>query len=433
MTNIKNVIKNSYEIKSIEMRSIDFIDNSDNEEYINLDVVSESSDYEIILDLGLMPFVNNLEETYESAINCEKFPLSIVYFSESQLTRIEKIPNSKRLFDKYLYVSGISKPFKEHCSNLYIFLKEKSFLKNNDLVLDIGGNDGTLLCEFRNKNETLDLINIEPSSVYKRSADNNIKTLNQYFDKNVINILNKSPNLIITTNVFQHLFDIREFAQNIYDLLDDNGFWCLEFPYLLQTMKTFQFDQIYHEHIYYYNVSPLYILFNQVGLRIIDVSEQFIHGGSLRLIVVKENNKNKTNDSVNEFLLKESNIDFKFYKNWSENLDVHLKYCKDEIDSIAKDKTIYGFGAAAKGCVFLNYLKIDSSIIKYVIDDTDIKQNKFIPGVGIKVIGRNEVEYDKIDFIIILAHNFSEYIVNSLRADGYRNKFIVCFPEFKII
>lgn len=400
---------------------------------IKPDVVSEKLDYELILDLGFMPFVNNLEDTYESSINCEKFPISVVYFKDSKLIRIKEIPDTTKLFDKYLYVSGVSNPFKIHCSNLYDYLINKSYLKNNYKVLDIGGNDGTLLCEFRNRNKTLDLMNIEPSTIYKKSINNGINTLNHYFNSETINLLDKSPNLIITTNVFQHLYNIKEFAQNITNLLDDQGFWCLEFPYFLETMKTFQFDQIYHEHIYYYNVYPLFKLFKQVGLRIIEVSEQSIHGGSLRLIISKESNYYESDDSVDYFLRKESKIDFEFYKKWVEDLEKHLSYCKSQIEILAKDKTLYGFGAAAKGCVFLNFLKIDSSIVKYIIDDTDIKQNKFIPGAGIRVISRERVDYKKVDFIIILAHNFYEHIVDSLRSDGYKNKFIICFPEFKII
>jgi hypothetical protein len=397
------------------------------------DIITGSSRCETIFDLGNIPFVNNLEDTFEDSLNSKKYPLSIVYFNDSKVTRIKDIPETKKLFDKYLYVSGVSEPFKKHCSLMYDYLSENNYIKDYDFVIDIGGNDGTLLTQFRNKNSNLRLVNIEPSSVYKKSKENNIETYNSYFSESCLSLFDKKPNLIITTNVFQHLYDIKTFAENIKNLLHDNGFWCLEFPYWLHTMSTMQFDQIYHEHIYYYNVQPLITLFEQVGLKVANVSKQYIHGGSLRLLVCKKNNPIVCSHTVEDILTEEAEIPSDFYKNWKLKLETHLSFCKEQIINIAKTNKICGFGAAAKGCIFLNYLNINHQTLPFVIDDTDIKQGKFIPGTGIKVIDRNSINYKDIDYILILAHNFADYIIDSLRKDGYLNKFIVCFPDFKII
>jgi hypothetical protein len=170
-----------------------------------------------------------------------------------------------------------------------------------------------------------------------------------------------------------------------------------------------------------------------VGLKIIDCSKQFIHGGSMRLIMAKQCNKISVSDSLNDILSEESLIPSDFYKSWKDKLNRHLTFCKNEIINISKTSKIIGFGAAAKGCIFLNYLKIDYTVISNVIDDTIIKQGKYIPGTGIQIVSRKDVNFDDIDYILILAHNFSEYIIESLRKDGYKNKFIICLPEYKII
>ena len=83
-----------------------------------------------------------------------------------------------------------------------------------------------------------------------------------------------------------------------------------------------------------------------------------------------------------------------------------------------------------KGCVYLNSAKIDHTILDYVIDDTEIKQGKYIPGTGIKITSRKELNKNPVDYIIILAHNFADYIATSLSLE-YKGEIITVLPEIK--
>jgi len=94
-------------------------------------------------------------------------------------------------------------------------------------------------------------------------------------------------------------------------------------------------------------------------------------------------------------------------------------------------KVIFGFGAAAKGCIFLNSMGLDYNDIPFIIDDTDLKQGKFVPGTGIEIVSREFLKENQPDYILILAHNFTDYIIESLK-DIYNGKFIVLLPEIKI-
>jgi hypothetical protein len=96
-------------------------------------------------------------------------------------------------------------------------------------------------------------------------------------------------------------------------------------------------------------------------------------------------------------------------------------------------KTVF-FGAAAKGCVYLNALKAYGSLREnsYVVDDTFAKQGKFIPGTGMKVQTREFLLADEPENIVILAHNFAGYITQSLRSDGYKGRIIVMLPSIYI-
>ena len=137
--------------------------------------------------------------------------------------------------------------------------------------------------------------------------------------------------------------------------------------------------------------------------------------------------------SIDMFIKHEENIlNESYYKEWAKNITNHIKETKNILlDLKSKNKTIIGFGAAAKGCVYLNSAGIDYNILDCIIDDTKLKQNKYIPGTGIPVVSRNYLENNKVDYILILAHNFSDYISKSLYHE-YKGKFIVFFPEIKI-
>jgi hypothetical protein len=101
------------------------------------------------INLGNIPLVNNLCETQEEALSCERFPLAVQFFPESKVTCLTDIVNKDNLFLNYLYSSGVNKPYLTHCAEMYDYLSHIVNFKDNDLVVDIGGNDGSLLKEFR--------------------------------------------------------------------------------------------------------------------------------------------------------------------------------------------------------------------------------------------------------------------------------------------
>ena len=197
-------------------------------------------------------------------------------------------------------------------------------------------------------------------------------------------------------------------------------------------METKQYDQIYHEHVYFYLIEPLKILFEKFGLHIIKAVRYPIHGGTLRLLISKKDFL-KACDGVQRLIDEEQLINEQYYKDWGKVIETHISDCNKFLRMLKADgSNIIGFGAAAKGCIFLNSAKIDDTILDVVIDDTDLKQNKFIPGTGIEIKNREYLKKNKVDYILILAHNFKDVIVESLKGQ-YDGKFIVMFPKIEII
>ena len=385
--------------------------------------------------LGDIPLVNNLCSTREESLTVITFPLNVNYYPLSSQSSLDFAVDSSLLFSNYLFKSQVNIPYHTHCKSMFQYIQNYVDIKDNTNITDIGGNDGTLLEIFKNStNKKLNLLNIDPSkNLTKLCLDKGIEVNVNFFNYDTSLTIDKKFDVITSTNVFQHLKDINSFAQGIEHLLSNKGIWLLEFPYWIHNMETNQFDQIYHEHMYYHSVTPIKMLMEKHNLKLINITKQNIHGGSLRLIITKKDSSLVPDNTISEFLSYEKKYSLDYYLNWGNNVFTHIKNSAEFIKSLKKEnKTIFGFGAAAKGCIYLNAMGIDYNHVDYVMDDTDIKQGKFIPGTGIQIVSKQILKEKTPDYILILAHNFSDYIIKSLEG-VYNNKFIILVPEIKVI
>jgi hypothetical protein len=253
------------------------------------------------------------------------------------------------------------------------------------------------------------LVNVDASESFKQdNEDAGILFINDYWSDTV-----SAPkaDIIISTNVFQHTKDIHAFMRGIQKHLD--GVWILEFPYTLDTIATGQFDQFYHEHYYYWLITPLEELFKQYGLRIIACLPQSIHGGTMRLWMT---NKELGAPALDLSAAKEKEQKAVERCNFNQTI-AELRNYFDNVLSTGKLGKICFFGAAAKGCVFLNALGLNVNTMgkTVVVDDTVEKQGLYVPGTGFQVVDRSALK--NYDTVIILAHNFADHIEASLRKE----------------
>jgi len=375
-------------------------------------------DTKTFLDLGSQPLANQLHKTREDSIFAKRYRLRAIKETDGTIHLDTAVP-PEILYKNYVYNSGVSAPYKEHCRNMFHSFRHL----NHGTILDIGGNDGTLLKTFQEEsNVPLKLINVDASASFKEQNEAaGITYINAFFSDELD--LPKA-NVITSTNVFQHTKDIHRFLRGIQKYLD--GIWILEFPYSLRTFQTLQFDQFYHEHYYYWLVTPLAQLFQQYGLKIIHAQEQSIHGGSLRLWMTNKT-PSAPGNAADNFIKEEASLPLHSF-----HLDVHTKISEDYFWlRHLKGRTAF-FGAAAKGCVYLNALGLTSNSVPggYVVDDTPAKQGLYIGGTGFHIKDRQFLYEDQPDNLVVLAHNFKDYIEESLRPK-YRGRIITMFPDIE--
>ena len=343
----------------------------------------------------------------------EQFPLKAIV--EEDLTiHLDYAVDPEILYKHYLYRSGVSQPYIDHCRQLY---KSLSHL-NLSTVIDIGGNDGTLLNAFRSASTEHEWWSgTKPSRFINVDMGHNLREVNELAGNEfVCGQFNETmdlpkANLIVSTNVFQHTKDVHAFMRGIVKFLD--GVWVLEFPYTLETITTGQFDQFYHEHYYYWLLAPLEELFKQYGLRIIALLPQSIHGGTMRLWIT---NKEFGPPALDLSAIKQKEQDAVDLCNFDQTI-ANLRCYFDRVIATKELGKICFFGAAAKGCVFLNALGLNVNTMgeTVVVDDTVEKQGLYVPGTGFQVVDRRALK--NYDTVIILAHNFADYIKASLRKD----------------
>ena len=317
---------------------------------------------------------------------------------------------------------------------MFEFIQEYIKITALTKIVDIGGNDGTLLAAFKEVSEKeINVLNVDPSeNLAPLSEAKGVPTLTEFFGVNTGDKIGK-VDVVTSTNVFQHLKDINGFAEGVSKILTKHSIWVLEFPYWIHDMKTNQFDQIYHEHMYYHSVTPMKMMMEKHGMKIINVTKQNIHGGTLRLVIAKKDAKHTSDITVEAYLQLEKNYGLDYHVKWGKEVQQHIIDSKNFIKQLkSESKTIYGFGAAAKGCIYMNTMNLTYEDIDCIIDDTDLKQGKYIPGTGIQVVSREMLKEKQPDYILILAHNFKDYIIESLKEE-YKGKFIILIPNIQTL
>jgi nucleoside-diphosphate-sugar epimerase/2-polyprenyl-3-methyl-5-hydroxy-6-metoxy-1,4-benzoquinol methylase len=363
-----------------------------------------------VISFGMMPLANNLENNINSKI--EKFPLELNYCNQCSNCQLSYVVNPKKLFSNYLYTSSTSKTFSNHFNKAADNYIKKLKLKKEALIIDIGSNDGIALKPFIDKGYK-NVIGIEPAKNLSEIANKNkIRTINSFFNMSVLKKIKKKANLILASNVFAHSDKIDEIVRTIDKLLKPEGTFIIEVQYLVNTLKDCTFDNIYHEHVNYWCLHSLQRYFKKFNFITFDVEKIDTHGGSLRVFIKKDIKNTKINSSIEKILSEEKRFGifnfktFKIFRNKVEliknNIVKNIKVLKN------KNKIIAGFGAPAKATTAINYFGIET-FFDYVIEDNNLKHNKYIPGTKIKIISKQKIK-NKIDCLIVLAWNFFEEI-----------------------
>ena len=317
--------------------------------------------------------------------------------------------------NNYGYRSSLNNSMVDHLYKKVRDILKIVTVKKGDLIIDIGSNDGTLLSAYGDHGYIL--VGVDPSgSKFKEYYPNNVNLLPDFFSKDLINthFENKKAKIITSIAMFYDLESPVDFAQQVSDILSDDGVWILEQSYLPTMIEQNAYDTICHEHLEYYSLRQMKWIADRVGLKIIDVEENYINGGSFSIKLAKEGApyiEKKTN--ISKFNHRETFLVEETYHQFRDRVFEHREKLIDFIESKNKNKQlVLGYGASTKGNVVLQFCSFTKNDIPYIAEVNKDKFGSFTPGTNIPIISEKEAKEMKPDYFMVLPWHFKDNIIS---------------------
>lgn len=401
----------------------------------------ESSNLDLIMDFGKMALAGGFlkEKDFEKE---PKFKMRMAFCNDCHAVQIIDSIKPDLMFKDYFYFSSSIKTLREHFINYASEVTERFININHSSVLEFGCNDGILLKPLADLGIKT-IIGVDPAdNVISTIDDSRINTICDYFNENISKKILQDYgkiDLVMANNAYAHIDKIQETTRAIKNVLSKDGVFVFEVHYLGVVIDELQYDMIYHEHIYYYSLLSAINHFKRYSMKVFDVKELPIHGGSYRFYVCNEHGKHASHISknINKVLDKEIKKGYNSFDTFKE-FSLNVKRVKNDLMILleklkSKGKKIAGYGASGRANTMIQYCGIDNNLVDYMIDDADAKQGFFTPGSHLEIRSNKALYENPPDYVIVFAWTFFDEI-KSKNEKYIENggKFIIPLPEVSI-
>lgn len=364
--------------------------------------------------------------------------------------RLEKTAPLNAMYGRYWYRSGINQSMRKELQRIVNSILDVKKLNENDIWLDIACNDGTMF-EFIPDN--IIKIGIDPvdDSFKNESEKKSNLIIQDYFTADTYKkskFGSQKAKVVTSIAMFYDLENPAQFIKDIDEVLDDNGLWVLQLSYTPLMIKQLAFDNICHEHIYYYSLFNIKKIMEANGFKIIDCQLNDTNGGSFRIYVMKENSdvtkfatqpqRDICNFRVQSLLALEEKLKLDSVETWIDFYNRILGLKEQAVSFIKsekeKGKKIWGYGASTKGNTLLQYFGLDCTLIDGIAERSAYKFGLKTVGTNIPIYSEEEMRKQKPDYLLILPWHFiSEFMEREKDFLINGGKFIVPCPKFEII
>jgi len=393
--------------------------------------------FETIFFLGYLPLVNQKQGIGKVLIEQPGYPAQLLFCNKCSLVQLGIIIDPLLLYPPdYPYLSSVTRTLRDNFIDLYNECQTIVTLSPDDLIIDIGSNDGNLLSNFKGKYRVL---GITPENSGKIAIENGIPTIIDFLTKEVVSRINSQDGkakIITATNVFAHMENINEVLDRMLEIMMDEGVLVIEVLYLVPFLEDLQYDRIYLEHLCYYSLHSLNYLLKLHGLEIIHAKQIPTHGGSIRVYAARKG-KHKIRESVFSLMNKGKKLvlskeSFLIFKKRASIAKLEFLAMVSEIKK--QGKRIYGVGASSRAVSLVNYVGIDENIIDYVLEiKGSNKIGNYMPGTLIPVENESKLFEDQPEYALLLSWHIADELAHKLRQKGFKGDFIVPLPHPKVI
>ncbi|MEH1842470.1 MAG: class I SAM-dependent methyltransferase [Nostoc sp.] len=376
--------------------------------------VCDSTNLEFAINLGSQPWCNHFLKSEE--IGKEPFyPLHVLYCHNCGTVQLDYTVKKEIMFGDHTYLSGVTRSLSEHFKNV-AYEVDSRFFKDTQgkSVLDIGSNDGTQLKHF--KALGYDVLGVESSKTTAKIANEaGIVTLNDFFNLDIVKKLDRKFHIINAAGVFFHLEELHSVTEGIREALRHDGVFVVQFLYMKCIIENLAFDQIYHEHLLYYNLNTIEVLLNRHGLSMFDAYLSPIHGGSIIAYVTHKGKKEPSDrlQAMRQAEIDEKSNELSTYLEFAQRIQqmktenlVYLQQAKQQ------GKQVFGFGAPVKGNTMLNYFGVGTEYINCLVEKNELRRGLYSPGMHIPIVIEGELQ-ELPDIYYVLAWNFKKEILSN--------------------
>lgn len=395
--------------------------------------VCGSADVRLVLDLGKVPLANSFIDPSDGVGSEPMFALGIQFCATCAIVQIPETVDPEVLFRDYLYTPSASVTWRAHCEELATWLRD-AVCDPAALVVEPASNDGTLLRAIRRW--TPNILGVEPArNIAEQAVREGIPTICEFFTEGIAHAIRDTygpARVIVGTNVLAHVPDLIDFIRGAGALLDGDGMFVIEAPYLRDLIESVAYDTIYHEHVSYLSVTALSRIYPLAGLVLTHVERTPTHGGSIRFVGRPAGAV--PDASVASFLSEEAELgysDGSALDGFAGRVERLRRQLSETIRAeTAAGRSVAAYGATAKGNTLLTTSAIDPGTIRYIIDRNPLKQGRLAPGSHIPVVGPERLELDPVDVLLILAWNIADEIIEQQRWFADRGgRFLIPIPE----
>lgn len=395
--------------------------------------------YYTVLDLGNQYLSGIFPKSVDP--DMYKGPLKLVKCDEStggcghvQLEHTFDLPTMYG--EDYGYRSGLNSSMVKHLKGKYEKITNYLNLKEDDIVIDIAGNDGTFLGFFSPK---LKLVSIDPTSKkFSKYFKEHVDYIADFFTEKIFRQFfeNSNAKLVTSFSMFYDLEDPCQFAKEVNSVLDpEEGVWVLEQSYMPEMLRVNSFDTVCHEHLSYYGMRQLKYIMDQAGFKIIDFELNDVNGGSISLVVANKGSKyEEATQMLNDLLQEELDLKLNTTEPWND-FSFRIEECRTKFwDLISKCKEdglkIAALGASTKGNVTLQTWSVTTDDIQVVGEVNPDKDGSFTPGTWIPIKNEDSV-IEEYDVFVILPWHFKNFFINSAKFKG--KKLLFPLPNAEIV
>jgi len=375
-----------------------------------------------ILDLGIQTLTGVFPKKKNMPIG--KCPLELVKCKEDAngkfcgLVQLRHVYSPETLYgETYGYRSGLNRSMVEHLQHKVKNILQKVALKPEDMVIDIGSNDSTLLQAYPSRGITL--VGVDPlAGRMRKYYPPHIHLIADFFGKEALEkrFGARKAKIITSIAMFYDLEAPLKFMQQVYGLLADDGVWIFEQSYMPTMLANNSYDTVCHEHLEYYRLKQIKWMTDRVGFKIIDVEFNQINGGSFSVTVAKEESSyREATEMVKRILKSEERTGLhtlKPYQAFRQRVAHHKKKFKMQIKQLNKrGKKVLGYGASTKGNVVLQYCDLREKDIHFIAEVNPDKFGAYTPGTLIPIISEQEARAMKPDYFVVLPWHFKDNII----------------------